>query len=243
MTRRMQYRGDMQAEWSSYGPDTAAIATAFVRGVNAWVDIALKHPAEEFARRSKLRNDHVAEVLLMFAIPEDFARDDESHTGELRRIDRVVKTFLFTDPSEGEHVIIVTITWSKQIEVDAVRDHRIASRRRTALRFGNADELRIGIRENRLRIQRRCEMQRRDARRRRVRVVRSEVEAVIVHDIDVADHFRNELAQSPPRRGARIRIESSTLTRCGDQIAAHRRPVARNHDRVVTGSDDRIIDQ
>jgi penicillin amidase len=49
MTRRMQYRGDVQAEWSSYGPDTAAIATAFVRGVNAWVDIALEHPAEEFA--------------------------------------------------------------------------------------------------------------------------------------------------------------------------------------------------
>ena len=154
-----------------------------------------------------------------------------------------MKTFLLTDPPEREHVIIVTITWSKQIEIDAVRDHRIASRRRTALRFGTADELRIGLREHRLRIQRRCEMQRRDSRRRRLHVIRGEVEAVIVNDIDVADHFRNEFAQSPPRRGTRIRIESSTLTRCGDQIAAHRRPVARNHDRVVTGSDDRIIDQ
>ena len=48
MTRRMQYRGDMGAEWASYGPDTEAIATAFVRGVNAWVAVALAHLPEEF---------------------------------------------------------------------------------------------------------------------------------------------------------------------------------------------------
>ena len=48
MTRRMQYRGDMRAEWASYGPDTEAIATAFVRGINAWVDIALAQLPEEF---------------------------------------------------------------------------------------------------------------------------------------------------------------------------------------------------
>ena len=48
MTRRMQYRGDLRAEWASYGPDTEAIATAFVRGVNAWVDIALGQLPEEF---------------------------------------------------------------------------------------------------------------------------------------------------------------------------------------------------
>ena len=48
MTRRMQYRGDMRAEWASYGPDTEAIAIAFVRGVNAWVDIALEQLPEEF---------------------------------------------------------------------------------------------------------------------------------------------------------------------------------------------------
>ena len=40
MTRRMQYRGDLDAEWASYGADTRAIAAAFVRGVNAWVAIA-----------------------------------------------------------------------------------------------------------------------------------------------------------------------------------------------------------
>jgi penicillin G amidase len=48
MTRRMEYRGDLAAEWASYGPDTQAIATAFVRGINAWVDIALAHLPEEF---------------------------------------------------------------------------------------------------------------------------------------------------------------------------------------------------
>src|SRR6185503_1864036 len=48
MTRRMQYRGDLQADWASYGPDTEAIATAFVRGVNAWVDLALAQLPEEF---------------------------------------------------------------------------------------------------------------------------------------------------------------------------------------------------
>jgi penicillin amidase len=48
MTRRIQYRGDARAEWSSYGEDAETIATAFVRGVNAWVDIARERPPEEF---------------------------------------------------------------------------------------------------------------------------------------------------------------------------------------------------
>jgi len=48
MTRRFQYRGDLDAEWESYGPDTRAIATAFVRGVNAWVTLARDRPPEEF---------------------------------------------------------------------------------------------------------------------------------------------------------------------------------------------------
>jgi penicillin amidase len=49
MTRRLQYTGDPEAEWASYGEDTRAIATAFVRGINAWVDIARKSPSEEFS--------------------------------------------------------------------------------------------------------------------------------------------------------------------------------------------------
>ena len=48
MTRRVQYRGDLVAEWASYGADTKAIATAFVRGVNAWVALARDRPPEEF---------------------------------------------------------------------------------------------------------------------------------------------------------------------------------------------------
>src|SRR5262245_25416764 len=35
--RLMLYRGDMQAEWKSYSPDTQEIATAFVAGINAYI--------------------------------------------------------------------------------------------------------------------------------------------------------------------------------------------------------------
>jgi len=48
MTRRIQYRGKLDDEWASYGPDTRAIASAFVRGINAWVIIARARPPEEF---------------------------------------------------------------------------------------------------------------------------------------------------------------------------------------------------
>ena len=50
MTRRFQYRGDVEGEWASYGPDTKTIATAFVRGINAWVARALERPPDEFVR-------------------------------------------------------------------------------------------------------------------------------------------------------------------------------------------------
>lgn len=48
MTRRVQYRGDMDAEWESYGPDARAIAEAFVGGINAWIDVAERNLPEEF---------------------------------------------------------------------------------------------------------------------------------------------------------------------------------------------------
>jgi penicillin amidase len=48
MTRRVQYRGNMDAEWASYGADANAIATSFVRGINAWVALARVRPPEEF---------------------------------------------------------------------------------------------------------------------------------------------------------------------------------------------------
>src|SRR5438132_7556927 len=36
--RLMKYRGDMEAEWVSYSPDTKAIATAFTQGINAYIE-------------------------------------------------------------------------------------------------------------------------------------------------------------------------------------------------------------
>jgi acyl-homoserine lactone acylase PvdQ len=48
MTRRMQYRGDLDAEWASYGADTKGIVSAFVRGINAWAGVARERPPEEF---------------------------------------------------------------------------------------------------------------------------------------------------------------------------------------------------
>src|SRR6266851_4492917 len=48
MTRRVQYRGALDVEWASYGPDTRAIASAFTRGINAWVGLARERSPEEF---------------------------------------------------------------------------------------------------------------------------------------------------------------------------------------------------
>jgi penicillin amidase len=36
--RLIRYRGDMEAEWKSYSPDTLEIATAFTAGINAWIE-------------------------------------------------------------------------------------------------------------------------------------------------------------------------------------------------------------
>jgi len=38
LTRLFKYRGDMNAEWASYAPDARALVTAFVSGVNAYID-------------------------------------------------------------------------------------------------------------------------------------------------------------------------------------------------------------
>jgi penicillin amidase len=48
MTRRVQFRGDLDAEWASYGPDTRRIAVAFTSGINAWVRRARQQLPEEF---------------------------------------------------------------------------------------------------------------------------------------------------------------------------------------------------
>jgi penicillin amidase len=64
MTRRIQYRGDIDAEWASYGPGARAIATAFVRGINAWVAIARERPPAEFVLAGWLPETWRAEDLL-----------------------------------------------------------------------------------------------------------------------------------------------------------------------------------
>ena len=46
--RLMLYRGDMQAEWQSYSPDTLEIATAFTQGINAFIDHSEKKLPIEF---------------------------------------------------------------------------------------------------------------------------------------------------------------------------------------------------
>src|SRR3954470_9035205 len=48
MTRRMQYRGGLDEEWGSYGPETKAIATSFTRGINARLEQSLEQLPEEF---------------------------------------------------------------------------------------------------------------------------------------------------------------------------------------------------
>ncbi|BBK36310.1 penicillin amidase [Allostella sp. ATCC 35155] len=42
--RLLVYRGDMAAEWRCYGKDAEAWTTAFVAGVNAWIDLVEKEP-------------------------------------------------------------------------------------------------------------------------------------------------------------------------------------------------------
>lgn len=42
-SRLFLYRGDMAAEWGSYGEDAEAICTAFVRGINSFIDMLDDH--------------------------------------------------------------------------------------------------------------------------------------------------------------------------------------------------------
>src|SRR5262245_32319037 len=46
--RLMKFRGDMDAEWKSYSPDTQEIATAFTDGINACIDFFGDRPPIEF---------------------------------------------------------------------------------------------------------------------------------------------------------------------------------------------------
>jgi penicillin G amidase len=48
LSRLLRYRGDMEEEWTSYAPDGRRIIEQFVKGINAWVEIARKTPPIEF---------------------------------------------------------------------------------------------------------------------------------------------------------------------------------------------------
>lgn len=46
--RLVRYRGDMDAEWQSYAPDARQIIEAFVRGINAYIELTQDRPPLEF---------------------------------------------------------------------------------------------------------------------------------------------------------------------------------------------------
>ena len=46
LARLFKYRGDTAAEWRSYAPDARRLVTAFVNGVNAYIDEVRAHPAK-----------------------------------------------------------------------------------------------------------------------------------------------------------------------------------------------------
>ncbi|MES1244126.1 MAG: penicillin acylase family protein [Acidobacteriota bacterium] len=48
VARLLRYRGDMEAEYASYAPDAKAIVSAFVRGVNAYIETVRDRPPVEF---------------------------------------------------------------------------------------------------------------------------------------------------------------------------------------------------
>lgn len=46
LARLFKYRGDMNAEWRSYAPDAKELVTAFVNGVNAYIDEVRANPSK-----------------------------------------------------------------------------------------------------------------------------------------------------------------------------------------------------
>jgi len=62
--RLLKYRGDMDAEWTSYAPDTRAIAASFVAGVNAYIALVRDRPPVEFTLLGYLPEPWTPEVPL-----------------------------------------------------------------------------------------------------------------------------------------------------------------------------------
>ena len=48
LARLMHYRGDMNAEWTSYAPDTKEVVQQFVKGINAWITATKSNLPIEF---------------------------------------------------------------------------------------------------------------------------------------------------------------------------------------------------
>lgn len=82
--RLIRYRGDMEAEWKSYSPDTLEIATAFTAGINAWIEQcgdAAAPPSGRLAACSRMdRRARLARILVART-----AAADSSTRGRLDR--------------------------------------------------------------------------------------------------------------------------------------------------------------
>ena len=85
MTRRVQFRGDIEAEWASYGPDTRAIAAAFTRGINARVSRARQDLPEEFV---------LAGWAPEFWRPEDLLNRTDAFVASGNAVDEVLRARL-----------------------------------------------------------------------------------------------------------------------------------------------------
>ena len=63
--RLLLYRGDMAAEWASYGPEAETRTTAFVQGINAYIDLVAREPERL-----------PAEFRMLGTVPEKWAPED-----------------------------------------------------------------------------------------------------------------------------------------------------------------------
>lgn len=120
-TRLFLYRGDMRAEWLSYSTEAKDIVTAFVTGVNAYVDWALEDPEvrlpPEFAelgyRPARWAPEDVVRIRthgLLYNVEQELSRaltvrDLGPEAEELRSVREPVSQMMGApDPSLYEHL-------------------------------------------------------------------------------------------------------------------------------------------
>ncbi len=70
LARLLKYRGDMEAEWTSYHPDGETIITSFVRGVNAFVEHRSDNLPVEFKLTGVMTRNALAELRLASNVAE-----------------------------------------------------------------------------------------------------------------------------------------------------------------------------